>query len=355
MATTNQVWYHNITLDLLVQICQRSVFHPFIAWLVPLCQRAVGASYTSFEVRLTCAYAAAVTLAWILGSVNQRIAYGAPRQPVPGDDVVVITGGANGLGKILADMYGMRGASVAVLDVQEPEERSEASKDVKYYLCDVGDAAAVTQAKEKIETDLGIPTILINNAGIVSGKALLDLTDGEIERTIRVNLLSHFHTIRAFLPGILKSECGGTVVTIASVLGKLGAARLSDYTAAKAGLIAMHTSLKAELESPVAPKEAERVRLILVTPGQMTTRLFCGVQTPSNFFGPVVEPVELANEIVRMTEAGKGGEISLPFYAQHIAWFHVLPVGLQILVRKVGGVDRAMEEFGRPNSIMGSR
>lgn len=144
---------------------------------------------------------------------------------------------------------------------------------------------------------------------------------------------------------MLSSPTGGTIVTVSSVLGKLGASHLSDYTAAKAGLIAMHTSLQAELCSPAtAPRGAENIRMLLVTPGQLSTTLFAGVVTPSNFLGPVVEPVELAREIVRDVESGWGGHISVPLYARWIDWLHVLPVGLQRAARWASGVDRAMEE-----------
>ena len=70
------------------------------------------------------------------------------------EEVVVITGGANGLGKILAEMYGMRGASVAVLDVQKPEKESEGLAVINFYTCDVGDAEAVQKVKGEIEKDV---------------------------------------------------------------------------------------------------------------------------------------------------------------------------------------------------------
>ena len=129
------------------------------------------------------------------------------------------------------------------------------------------------------------------------------------------------------------------------MLGKLGAANLSDYCASKAGLIAMHASLRAELTGSSAPQGAERVRMVLVTPGQLGTKLFAGVETPSGFFGPVVEPVELAREIVRMVDGGVSGEISLPLYARWIDWLHVLPPGVQRVLRGISGMDRAMEGF----------
>ncbi|KAK3621711.1 hypothetical protein LTR56_022475 [Elasticomyces elasticus] len=341
-----QPWHHHITIDVLAHVLARSVFHPFIAWLIPLCQRGVGAPYESFNFVATCVWAAIVTLIWLLSALNDRVAYGGPRELDWDEEVVVITGGASGLGKIIAEMYGMRGASVAVLDVHKPEKESEGLAGVHFYQCDVGDAEAVQKAREQIEKDLGTPTILINNAGIVNGRPLLQLTASDIAKTFRVNTLAHFHTIQAFLPGMLASQTGGTIVTISSVLGKLGASHLSDYTASKAALIAMHASLRAELSSPTtAPEGAANIRTILVTPGQLATPLFAGVQTPSTFFGPVVEPVELAKEIVRMVDAGESGEISLPLYARYIDWLHILPASLQRIVRRLSGMDTAMEGF----------
>lgn len=85
---------------------------------------------------------------------------------------------------------------------------------------------------------------------------------------------------------------------------------------------------------------------MLVTPGQLGTRLFEGVQTPSSFLGPVVEAPELAREIVRLVDAGESGEISLPLYAKWVGVLDVLPFSLQRLARWASGVDRAMEGFG---------
>lgn len=195
------------------------------------------------------------------------------------------------------------------------------------------------------EIQLGTPTILINNAGVVNGKPLLDLSPADVERNFRVNLLAHFNTLQAFLPAMLDSPAGGTVVTVSSVLAKVGAACLSDYTAAKAGLVAMHTSLQAELKQSRKPG-ARNVRTILVTPGQLRTPLFGELQTPSSFLAPVVEPVQVAQAIIRMVDSGEGGEISFPLYARWMEWMKVLPAGLQWIIRGLSGVDDAMTNFG---------
>lgn len=160
----------------------------------------------------------------------------------------------------------------------------------------------------------------------------------EIDRSFRVNLLSHFYTIKAFLPGMLRTG-GGTIVTLSSVLGLIGAASLSDYAASKAGITAMHKSLVAELSSH------SEIKTVLVSPGQMSTPLFEGVRTPNSFFGPVLEPVDVAKEIIKAIDGGSSAELRLPLYARWIDWLNVMPVGVQVLVRKVAGVDRAMGGF----------
>lgn len=191
---------------------------------------------------------------------------------------------------------------------------------------------------------------MINNAGIVNGKPLLSLSAQALERNFRINLLSHYFTIQAFLPGMLARPGGGTIVTVSSVLGQLGASHLSDYTAAKAGLIAMHASLNAELSALSGESEpqpgANNIRTILVKPGQLTTPLFEGVKTPSTFFGRVVEPPELASQIIDMVRGGESGVIAEPLYARWIEFLGILPYGLQGVARMLSGVDNAMAGFG---------
>ncbi|GAB7337914.1 hypothetical protein MBLNU457_4302t1 [Dothideomycetes sp. NU457] len=288
----------------------------------------------------------------LLPSLNERIAWGKARILDWENEVVVVTGGSSGLGRVIVDTYRMRGVRVAALDVNPfKAESDEGMESLKFYQCDVGDMDAVQRAMQMIERELGTPTILINNAGIVNGKPLLSLDPQAIKRNFNVNLISHFYTIQAFLPAMLQRPGGGTVVTISSVLGQLGASHLSDYTAAKAGLIAMHTSLKQEIaampDSLDAPLGAQNIRTILVKPGQLSTPLFEGVETPSSFFGPVVPPVYLAKKIVEMIDSGKNGVIAEPLYARYIEWMGVLPCGLQRIARWASGVDKAMSGFGK--------
>ena len=166
-------------------------------------------------------------------------------------------------------------------------------------------------------------------------------------RTFRTNTISHYHLTSLFLPPLLNRPNGGTLITIASVLGYLGPSQLSAYSGSKAALIAYHNSLSAELASSSMPKNS--VKTILVTPGALTTPLFAGLQQNRvrDFFGPMVDVRELAMKIVWMIDQGKGGVIAMPAYARWIAWMGVLPAGLYKLARWASGLDGAIQAMSQ--------
>ena len=188
--------------------------------------------------------------------------------------------------------------------------------------------------------------MLVNNAAVVTGKSLLNLSMDELDRSLKSNIMGPFYAIKTFLPAIIRGGQGGTIVNVSSVIGHLGAAQLSDYAAAKAGITAMHKSLTAELA-----ETHPEIRTLLITPGQLSTPLFYGVQTPNRFVAPVVEPVEVVKELVAAIDEGKGGNVAMPLYARWVDWYNILPASFQIVARKLAGIDRGMKSFvGREGS-----
>ncbi len=150
-------WHAFLTLDLLIAVLNRTFLHPFVAWMLPLCLRAMAASYESTSMRVTIAYASLLTVWYFLDAINWRIAYGPSREVDFEEEVIVITGGASGLGLVIAEMYGMRGASVAVMDVKDvPERENEGIRGVKFYKCDIGKREDVEGVKARIEKEVGV-------------------------------------------------------------------------------------------------------------------------------------------------------------------------------------------------------
>lgn len=335
-------WHSQLTLDLLVHVLSRTLFHPFLAALLPLCLRAIAAPYDSSSFILACAFAISVSLYRVLDVWNRRLAYGAPREIDWENEVVVITGGVAGLGGCLAEIFALRGVGVAVLDIAVDGnilKSGEEKEGVKYYYCDVGDYEQVEEVWKSVVKDLGSPTILINNAAVVSDRAFLEQTREDVERTFRINTFSHYHLTRLFIQLLLDRTSGGALITVSSILAHLGASHLSTYTASKAALTAYHASLSVELAST-----APQIKTILVATGQLDTQLFGNVKLRGwwrNFFGPVLGAGEVAVKIVEMIDRGEGGVVAEPAYARWIAWLGVLPVGIQRAAKRWSGTDDA--------------
>jgi NAD(P)-dependent dehydrogenase (short-subunit alcohol dehydrogenase family) len=264
-----------------------------------------------------------------------------PKSPTidPKGDIVAITGGSSGLGYQLASVLAKQHKfTVAILDVHAPS--GDQIPGVHYYHCDVGSNESVDRAAREIRKDLGVVTILINNAGIFKGgKPAFELTYEEVRDTFDINLMSSFSTIKAFVPGMIERH-RGYVVTIGSVLGHVSPAKLSAYSASKAGLLALHEALSYELGPPLSPKSG--IRMLLVTPGQINTGLFSGVKTPSKWLAPVLEPSYIATAVVDALKRGEVGELKLPFYVRFMPLMRVVPLRIAQLAREYSGMDKAM-------------
>jgi hypothetical protein len=186
-------WHAHLTLDLILLVLARSVFHPFICLLIPLCLRAQLTPYSHLAFIYSTLWACLVSVWWLLAAVNRRIAYGKPRKvrfgksEVDDDDgdgteeVVLITGGCNGLGRLLAEIFGLRGVGVAVLDVREPEggsEKMEEEEGWRWYECDVGRWEDVQRVRAEVERDVCIrlhTDLLIDHECHVSMNAVLEI------------------------------------------------------------------------------------------------------------------------------------------------------------------------------------
>ena len=125
---------------------------------------------------------------------------------------ILITGGASGIGRQLALKAARQGARVVLWDVDQEatdrtleELRQAGPEEPCGYQCNVADRDQVYAMAERVRHEIGHVDILINNAGFVSGKRFLDCTDEQIQRTIEVNTLAHFWTVKAFLPQMIEA------------------------------------------------------------------------------------------------------------------------------------------------------
>lgn len=157
MRRRDKAWHGHLTIDTLLKVLHITLLHPWVAWIAVLSLRAQATPYTDTSFILATAYATLLTILAVLRAVSDRIAYGLPRDVDLGEEVVVVTGGASGLGLLIARIYGLRGVSVAVLDVKEVgeiEEGWEKGSGVEYYRCDIGNRREVEWVMGKISEDV---------------------------------------------------------------------------------------------------------------------------------------------------------------------------------------------------------
>jgi hypothetical protein len=150
----DEPWHHYLSIDVIWYVLGYSLFHPFVSWVVVLCLRAQYTPYGNPEMRIAIAWSILMSAIGIFGIISDRIAFGAPREVDLADEVIVITGGVDGLGGLLAETYGMRNANIAVLDTKAVDQDEAEEKGVLYYQCDVSDAKQVEAAAAKIVEDV---------------------------------------------------------------------------------------------------------------------------------------------------------------------------------------------------------
>ncbi|XP_012235701.1 short-chain dehydrogenase/reductase family 16C member 6 [Linepithema humile] len=169
-------------------------------------------------------------------------------------EIALVTGGGGGLGRLLSLRLANLGAIVVVWDINEAgiEETVKlvraAGGSCYGYVCDLCDREDIYKKARIIKEEIGKVTILINNAGIVTGMKFLDTPDKLIIRTMDVNVMSHFWTAKAFLPTMLENK-KGHIVSVASLAGQVGIQKLVDYCTSKFAAMGFDEALRMELEN----------------------------------------------------------------------------------------------------------
>ncbi|WP_394215422.1 SDR family oxidoreductase [Brachybacterium vulturis] len=253
---------------------------------------------------------------------------------------VLITGGARGLGRQLALEAARRGADVTIWDLDQAraeavvaEIRALGATAVAARV-DITDQEQVTAAAQPA----GPQDVVINNAGIITGKRLLEASDEEIRRTFELNTLALFWVTRAFLPGMIERD-RGTVATIASAAGLAGVARQTDYSASKWAALGFTESLRAELRG-----DSRGVGTFVMCPFYIDTGMFDGVTTKFPRLLPILKEEEVAHQALSAIESGKE-QIITPWLARLLPAARILPVRLFDRGLDLLGINHTMDGF----------
>ena len=227
------------------------------------------------------------------------------------DKVIVITGGAGGIGKSIREEFEKEGASVCIIDTAENP----------YFVGDVGEEAVLRRFAEKVITEYGRVDCLINNAPPLF-KGISECTYEEFNYALRVGVSAAFLLTQLFLPWFAP---GSSIVNISSSRDRMSQPQSESYTAAKGGISALTHALAVSL--------AGRVRVNSISPGWIDTdyRVYEGSDALQQPAGRVGNPMDIASMVLFLCsdKAGfitgeniciDGGQTRLMIYHNDCGW-----------------------------------
>jgi 3-oxoacyl-[acyl-carrier protein] reductase len=186
------------------------------------------------------------------------------------DQAAIITGGARGIGRSIAEKFAAHGAHLAIIDVNPEAAESTAQElaaqyNIKTLACktDVSRSEDVEAMVKKVLDTFGRVDILVNNAGVTRDNLILRMKDDEWDLVININLKGVFVCTRTVIRHMAKAR-KGAIINLASVVGQMGNAGQANYTASKGGVIALTKTTALEFAS-------RNIRVNAIAPGFINT------------------------------------------------------------------------------------
>ncbi|VDO95079.1 unnamed protein product [Heligmosomoides polygyrus] len=219
------------------------------------------------------------------------------------NQVVVITGGAMGIGKAVAKLLAhQEKAKICILDVNEKEglktvdEITSCGGIAQFFRCDVSDPKSLDSAAAQIRSDpkLGPVSICIANAAVLKFGECLELSNKDFRTNADVNILGHIFTIRAFLPDMIAAQ-KGQIVSIGSICSYFGEHYGTAYCAAKFACRGFMEALQMEL---IAKGLYNKVVLTSVYPYFVRTGFIDQLEEPYSTFYDVIPLEQCSSEVV---------------------------------------------------------
>lgn len=260
------------------------------------------------------------------------------------DSVVVITGGASGIGKIMGRRSLEKGAkALAIWDINQANldgvvQEFSALGTVKGYKVDVSDFDAVKAAYAEVVKEFGDVDILINNAGIITTNKTFDQnTKADIDRTITINTIAPMYVALAMLPDMIKRD-KGHICNITSAAGLLANPRMSVYVASKWGAMGWSDSMHIELK-----EMKSKVKVTTMAPYFINTGMFAGVKS---WFFPILDPEGVARRTINAIESNTRFK-GIPFAFRFARTLQgLLPMSwVDFIIGEVFGIYHAMDNF----------
>ena len=258
------------------------------------------------------------------------------------DKIVLITGGASGIGKIMVRLMLERKAKVIIWDINQEkidETLSEFSNkgSVFGFNVDVSKVEQIQQTAKKVKQEIGVVDVLINNAGIIVGKYFWEHSITDISKTMDINAIAPMYITMEFLDDMLNQN-SGHICNIASSGGIVSNPKMSVYAASKWSLIAWSDSLRLEMK-----QMHKKVNVTTIMPYYINTGMFDGVKSKI----AILEPEAAALTIIKAIEKNKK-MLSIPGFMYRFTRLGQAIMSVNIFDWFAGdviGIYKTMEHF----------
>ncbi len=257
---------------------------------------------------------------------------------------ILITGAASGIGKLFAERVSeVTGVRLILWDISAKslqKMEDELAPKTKVVICelDVTDSGQVEREANHIMGQKIIPDLILNCAGIVSGKLFHQYSYQEIEQTLNVNVTGSMNVVRAFLNEMIHRGTGH-IVNLASASGYIGNPRMSVYAASKWAVMGWTESLYLEMK-----EHQTEVNVTAVVPSYINTGMFEGVKAP--LLTPILETDDIVERMLRGI-AKRKRTIQAPFMVRFTPFLKgILPASVfDWVAGRIFGVYKTMDSF----------
>lgn len=273
---------------------------------------------------------------WIYYTLESIYLLVVPAKPIDvSKDIVLITGAGHGIGRALAQQYAALGATVVCLDINDKmnQETVTSIKQQKGnafgYVCDVTNREQIIEVQKTVKQQVGVVTILVNNAGIMPTHPLFQQTENEIRKTYEINVMAHFWMLQTYLPDMIQKN-RGFIVALSSIAGLIGLNNLVPYCGSKYAVRGIMESLSEELRQDA---RKPNIRFTSVYPYMVDTGLCKKPKMRFPNLMRLVKPEEAAAAIIAGQRRGLE-DVSIPTYLLYLNTFvRCFPVKCANLLR----------------------
>ncbi|EME46439.1 hypothetical protein DOTSEDRAFT_70438 [Dothistroma septosporum NZE10] len=261
------------------------------------------------------------------------------------NEIALITGATGGFGSLMSKELAAKGVKIIAVDLRDdlPADMKSNPK-IHYYKCDITEKQNVVELAQRVRSEHGDPSILINNAGISGDGNISEQTQEGLEKIFKINVISHYYTVQEFLPAMARNK-KGHVVTIASVASFITPPGLVPYANTKVAAHGFHEGIRHEAR---VFYNAPEIKFSVIHPTFAATPMVAAFESDlKKAKAKVIQPEMVSNAVVKQILTGRGKQVIIAPGTAGLVYLRSLPywisnAGLQAAD---AGIKKSLDRF----------